>query len=161
MTVRRVNRQAFDGTSPAIQFGRVRANAVSISYGDKIDPQHQSNLGSQAIDSTTEGAYSTERGKVKMEAVVFRAEIAPKLQSRGFGAERIPVVITYQHPDVGDDSDMLDGARIVGLQAAADAASNGALYVEFEIDYLQIYWTNERKTINRLDTAQRLGSSQF
>jgi len=160
MTVRSVSRTTFDGTTLSITFGRHTVPCISASYGDKVDPQHLSAMGSQQIDEVTEGGYSTERGSIKMTAKTFRSIVAPLMQERGFGSERIGVVATFYHPDTGDDSDYLEGCRIIGLKQALEN-SNSATTVELELDYCQIYWTNDRITINKLDTSEPLYSSNF
>lgn len=160
MTMRHVDRIALDGTTVSVTFGRVEIKALKASYGDKIETTTLTEMGSQKIDYRTRGTYSTEEGKLTFESSTFRAIFGPLLQIDGFGNERIPLVIGYTHPDLGDDSDLLFQAQFVGLAQALEN-SNKALETEVTIVYNQIYWTDQRKTINQLDPSILLGASQF
>jgi hypothetical protein len=160
MTMKRVNRVGLDGTTVTIAFGRIQVPCISISYGDKVEPQNLSHMGVQEISEQSEGTYSTTNAKVKMTAVVFRADLKPLLQQNGFGAERLSVIVSESHPDLGDDSDLLDGARFVGIEAASEN-SNKVKEVDFEISFTQLYWGDERKTINKLNPAIPLDTSKF
>ena len=146
--IRRVNRTAFDGTCISITLGRSQAKCLKISYGDKLEPQTLSNMGSQEIDAMTPGNYSTEDAKVTMEATEYRASILPYL-TPGYGNQLMPIVVGFSHPDVGDDSDLLDGARIIGNSAPAE--TGGKFHeVEFTIKFMQLAMGEKRVTINRL-----------
>jgi len=140
--------------------GRVSVEAIEISYGDKLDPAHLTNMGSHQIDTVSRGAYATEPGRLKIEAVRFRADIAPHVQRYGFGTERFPMVVSFSHPDLGEDSDLLENVAIIGLQSALKQG-NEITVVELGLDYTQVRWTNDRRTINLLDTARRLDPTQF
>jgi hypothetical protein len=158
--VRRVEKIALDGTSITMMFGRNQIACTKASYADKIETTAVSFMGSQAIDARTVGSYSTEEAKVSMDSVVFRAEFMPLLQRSGFGNEQIPIVFGYSHPDLGDDSDMLDQCRFTGTSQAIEA-SNKALEVEFGIVFNQLYLGDDRKTINQPNPAVPLGASKF
>jgi hypothetical protein len=157
MTMRRVEKIALDGTSITMMFGRNQIACTKASYADKIETTAVSFMGSQAIDARTVGSYSTEES---MDSVVFRAEFMPLLQRSGFGNEQIPIVFGYSHPDLGDDSDMLDQCRFTGTSQAIEA-SNKALEVEFGIVFNQLYLGDDRKTINQPNPAVPLGASKF
>jgi hypothetical protein len=160
MSMRRVNRIGLDGTSVTIAFGRAQIPCLTASYADGLEPQNLTYMGFQEISEQTEGTYKTENAKVKMSAVVFRADLFPLLQQDGFGRERLSVVVSESHPDLGDDSDLLDGARFVGISDAYENSSK-AREVEFEISFTQLYRGNDRKTVNSLNLAVPLGSSNF
>lgn len=160
MTMRHVDRIALDGTTVSLTFGRQEIKALKASYGDKIETAVLTEMGSQQIDYRTMGSYSTEEGKLTFEATTFRAIFAPLLQVDGFGNAPIPIVIGFTHPTLGDDSDLLMGARFVGLTQALEN-SNKALEVEVSIVYNQIFWTDNRLTINQLDLSVPLGVSGF
>ncbi|SRR6266404_1882100 len=159
-TIKRVRGLGLDGTTTTIAFGRAQIPCISVSYGDKLEPENLSYLGSQQIDEQTEGTYSTVPAKIKMSAVVYRADLMPLLQKVGFGAERLSVVVSETHPDLGSDSDLLTGARFTGTDAASEN-SNKVKEVEFEMSFTQLYWGNDRITRNKLNTQVALGSSKF
>jgi hypothetical protein len=158
--MRRVSKIALDGTSITMMFGRNQVLCTKASYADKLETSTLSYMGSQAIDARTMGSYSTEEAKVSMDSVVFRAEFTPLLQTAGYGNEQIPIVFAYFHPDLGDDSDLLDQCRFTGLSQALEN-SNKALEVEFGIVFNQLYLTNSRITINQPNPAVPLGASKF
>lgn len=160
MTMRRVNKIALDGTSITMMFGRNQVACTKASYADKLETATLSHMGSQAIDARTMGSYSTEEAKVSMDSVVFRAEFQPLLQKSGYGNEQIPIVFGYSHPDLGDDSDLLDQCRFTGLAQAVEN-SNKALEVEFGIVFNQLYLGDDRRTINQPNPAVPLGASKF
>lgn len=160
MTMRRVNRIALDGSTLSILFGRNQIPCLKASYGDKLETAVLSNMGSQEIDARTPGNYVTEDAKVSMESVVFRAQFAPLLQVDGYGTEQIPIIFAYGHPDIGDDSDLLEQARFVGLNLAVENSSK-AFEVEFSIVFNQLYLTDQRIRINKLNPQLPLTASKF
>lgn len=157
---RRVAKIALDGTTITMMFGRNQIQCTKASYADKLETAVLSHMGSQAIDERSPGTYSTEEAKVSMSSTVFRAEFADLLQTDGYGTEQIPIVFSYSHPDLGSDSDLLDQARFTGLSQALEA-SNKALEVEFGIVFNQLYLTDRRITINKLDPDVPLAPSKF
>jgi hypothetical protein len=160
MSIRRVSKIAADGTTLTITFGTHQAKVLSISYGDHVETQQMSHAGSQAIDAETQGTYGVDDGVVKMESLEFRQSIMPLMRIDGFGADQFPIVVTDSHPQFGDDSDLLDRAHFVGLKAARDNSNNVAT-VEFGIKYQQVWWGNDRRTINRLDMSRPLIPTKF
>ncbi len=160
MTMRRVKHIALDGTTVTLTMGRHEIACLSASYADKIETETLSHMGSQSIDERTSGAYKTEEAKIRMSATVFRSDLAPLFAQNGYGVEMIPIVIAYTHPDIGDDSDLLSEARFTGISAATEASAK-ALEVEFGIVFNQLYLTNRRVTINKLDPKQPLPASKF
>lgn len=145
-----------DGSTVAITIGRTQIDCLSMSYGDKLQPEELRNMGSQQIDALTPGTYTTDEAKVKMASSTFRAEFMPLVDKNGFGNRALPIVSTFTHPDTGTDSDLLDGCRFIGIAAAVENSAK-ANEIEFAIKPRQIYWTDQRKTINALDTTIPLG----
>ncbi len=160
MTMRSVDRIALDGTCITLVFGRNEIPCTKASYGDAIETTTITNMGSQQIDGRTRGTYKTTDAKVSMQSQIFRDIFAPLLQKDGYGNEQVPIVFQYQHPDLGDDSDYLDQCRFVGIDQALEN-SNKALEVEISIVFNQLFLTDERKTINTLDTSLPIGPSNF
>lgn len=160
MSIKRVNRIASDGTTVSITFGRHEIRCLKASYGDKIDTTPLTEMGSQQIDARTPGSYSTEEVTISIEYVKFHEEVAPLLQDDGFGNEKIPIVVAVSHPDLGDDSDLLDGSRFIGQKDSVEN-TNAARVVELTFSTDQIYWGEERKTRNQRDLSVPLAASNF
>lgn len=160
MGLRRVAGVGFDGSTVAIAFGKVEIRCMSASYGDGLKPEKLTYMGSQTIDEMSPGVYETEDAKIKMSAVKFRTEFMPAMPTQGGGNVRIPITVTRSHPDLGDDSDLLEGCRLMNLPAAIE---NSAKLEEVELTFSvqQIKWTNDRKTINALQGAVPVGASSF
>jgi hypothetical protein len=150
MGIRQVNGIAFDGGNVWIVIGRTQIPCLKVSYGDKLEKSKISRLGSQKTDAKTQGTYVAEDAKISVESVDFRQYIMPLMAQNEFGNLPLSVMVGYQHPDLGSDNDLLDATEIVGLAAAAEN-SNKVLEVEFSLNVSQVYWTEARKTINRLD----------
>lgn len=149
-----------DGTTVTATFGRHEIKALSASYGDSLETEVVRVMGSQQQSARTAGTYKTESVKIKFRASVFRAEVMPLFPTNGGGNVRVPIVVSFSHPDIGSDSDLLDGARCVNFAAACEASSK-ALEVETTWEILQVYWTSDRKTINSLNGVAPSGASSF
>lgn len=160
MTMRRVNRNALDGTNIVLMFGRLQIPCLKASYGDKIEPENLTFMGTQEISAQTTGTYSTEDAKVTMESTVFRADFLPNLQQNGYGNERLSMIFSYSHPDLGDDSDFIDGARFTNIAVAVENSAK-AFEIEIGIKFTQLYMGDARITINSLDPSQPLDASKF
>lgn len=161
MSINRVSRIALDGTTVTIAFGRATIACTKASYGDGLTTGTLSSMGSQSIDARTRGTYKTEQATVSMDSVIFREEMMPLMAVDGFGNEELSaILVSYGHPDLGFDSDALGEARFVGLAAAIEN-SEKALEVEFKIDFNQLYWGNNRITINQRDLTTPLPASKF
>jgi hypothetical protein len=160
MAIRRVSRIALDGSTITMTMGRHQIPSTKASYGDKLETEVIRNMGAQEISARTPGIYSTEDAKVTMESVTFREVLYPLLQQSGYGNEQIPIVFAFTHPDLGDDSDLLEECRFVGIAQALEASAK-ALEVEFGIVFNQLYLGNDRKTINAIDPSVPLNASQF
>ena len=149
MTLRRVANLGLDGSTVTVTFGKIQVPAITASYADKLEKGKLSPMGSQEITEITPGSYSTEDWKIKVSAVTFRTLIMPAMPKTGGGNVRMQIVVGRTHPDLGDDSDMLDGCYIGNIPAALEN-SNKAEEVELSGTVRQIFWTDERKTINQL-----------
>jgi hypothetical protein len=141
-------------------FGKVELPLIKASYGDKIEPAFLSYMGGQEQDEQTQGTYKADELKITMSAVVFRTIFMPAMPSSGGGNARIPIVIGRTHPDLGDDSDLLESCRCMNL-AAATENSNKAEEVEVSFSVRQVKWTNDRKTINALRGQVPTGAIGF
>jgi hypothetical protein len=150
MGIRIVNGIAFDGGNVWAIIGHTQIPCLKVSYGDKLEKTKLKKLGSQKIDAKTQGTYETEDAKFTIDSVDFRSKIMPLLAQNEFGNLDLSVAVGYQHPDLGADNDLLAGVEWTGLTAAAEN-SNKALEVEITLIVSQVYWTAQRKTINRLD----------
>lgn len=160
MSIKRANRITPDGTTVTITFGRRQVACLKATYGDALESSDVTAMGSQQIDGQTPGSYKTDEVSVTMEYATWSAEFMPNAQKDGFGNERLPLVVTHFHPDLGDDSDLLDACRYMGTSAPKEN-SNAVLVVELKFKTPQIYWTNARKTINQLDLSHPLVTSKF
>lgn len=151
MTIlRRVVGAEFDGTVLHYVFGRTMIPLLSASYGDSLAPEKISDMGSQTIDAMTLGKYDTTEGTIKMRSSVYRSDLLGNLPQNGFGNLGLPIVILMDHPDLGSDSDLLQGARLIAPSAPHENSSKPE-EVELKIVYRQVYWTDRRVTINRVD----------
>lgn len=158
--IRRVKGIELDGTTTIMTVMRTEIPCLGASYGDNLAPEKLRQMGSQQIDAITMGTYETEEGKVRMSASNFRGLFFPLVDQHGFGNRDVPVIFSFYHPQLGNDSDLLEGCRFIKLTQALEASSK-AQEVEFGIILRQIRWTERRITINALDTSIPLGPIQL
>lgn len=149
MTLRRVANLGLDGSTVTVTLGKIQVPAITASYGDKLTPGKLTAMGSQEIDELTPGNYETDDAKIKVSAVTWRTVIMPAMPKTGGGNVRMSLVIGREHPDLGDDSDLLEGCRIISMPSAAEN-SNKPEEVELTFTVRQVFWTDERKTLNQL-----------
>lgn len=149
MAIRRVANIGLDGTTVTFTIGKTEIRCIKASYADSLEPAFLTNMGSQEQDEQSPGTYKTEQGSVTMSSMRFRTEFMPRMPKTGGGNKRQSIVVGRQHPDLGDDSDLLEGCRFINLAAAVEN-SNKVEEVELKFTIQQIYWTDERKTINNL-----------
>jgi hypothetical protein len=147
--MKRVIGIGLDGSNVSTTLGKVEVPLISASYGDKLEPGTLSAMGGQQIDEITPGNYATDDAQLKLSSVVFRTIIMPAMPATGGGNVRMPIVVSRSHPDLGDDSDLLEGCRIINWAAAVEN-SNKAEEVTLNVTVRQIRWTYARKTINQL-----------
>ncbi len=151
----RVAGVGFDGSTISTTFGRQPVPLLKASYGDTIEPAFLSYMGSQSQDEQTPGSYKTDPLKITMSSVIFRTVFLPAMPQNAGGSVRIPIVIGRQHPDMGDDSDLLEDCRWTNAAAAVEN-SNKAEETELTFSVRQIKWSDARKTINQIIQAGEL-----
>lgn len=149
MPFRQVNGIGLDGTNVTATFGKIEVPIVSATYGDKLEPGTLSFMGAQQNDERTPGTYSVDEITIKVSTIIFRTRILTAMPQYGGGNILIPIVIGYEHPDIGTDSDLLDQCRITQWPQTTEN-SNTPLQVELKANSLQIFWSDQRKTINQL-----------
>ena len=147
--IKRVVGIGLSGQNVSSTFGKIPVKLISASYADKLEVGTLSMMGAQEIDEVTQSTYALDEVTLKISSVEFRATLMPRMPKNGGGNIRIPIVINFSHPDLGSDSDLLDGCRIINWPAAMEN-SNSALEVELKAHCRQIFWTHQRKTINAL-----------
>lgn len=152
MALRRVANIGLDGTLVTLSFGKVEIRCIKASYGDKIEPGKLSEMGAQDISEITPGTYSTDDLKVTMSGMRFRTEFMPAMPADGGGSIIMPIVIGRVHPDLGDDSDLLEGCRWTGTSGSVEN-SNKAEEVELTFVVKGIKWTSDRKPINKIGSG--------
>lgn len=154
--MKRVLNCELDGTVLHATIGRTIIPVLGANYGDNLNPEFLSFAGSQKIDAQTLGTYKTDQGSLKLAGSIFRAELLPRLPRRGFGNLFLPIVFSWVHPMMGNDSDLLHGCRLIMPKGSFD---NTAKPQEIELGFstTQIYWTEKRITVNLLDTTQPIG----
>lgn len=140
--------------------GRTQMVITKCSYGDSLATEDLKVMGNQVIEAITRGTYAADEGKFALPGSVFRAELGPKLDLEGFGNREYPIVFSYDHPNLGSDSDLVM-ARIIKIGATGEVGGK-AQENEFGLKVRQIFWTEDRKTINDLgDIPNVLGISQL
>ena len=160
MGLRRVAGVGLDGSLVTSTFGKLQIPCLKAEYADSLEPAFMSYMGSQQQDEQTPGSYKTENLKLTMSSVVFRTMFMPAMPSNGGGNIRMAVVIGVSHPDLGDDSDLLENCRCINWGAAWEN-SNKAVETPLEFTIQQIRWTNDRKTINQLNGVVPAGLVGF
>jgi len=148
MPMKRVQGNGLDGSNVSTTFGKTEIPLIEASYGDSLETETLTEMGAQEIDERSLGTYKVDDISLKMSSARFRASFLPALAANGFGNKPFPMVISMSHPDIGDDSDLLEQCRIVNLTEAKAAAAT-VLTVELKLVCNQIRWGSARATINR------------
>jgi hypothetical protein len=148
MRYRRVRGLELDGTSITMTIGRYQFDILKSSYGDSLNVEKLRQMGHQTIDAITPGIYETEDGKISLSESVFRGELMPLVQRYGWGNDPHAIIFSYTNPFTGSDSDQLL-ARIIGTTATGENTAK-PLEKELKLVVSQIFWTDNRKTINRM-----------
>lgn len=148
--IRRVINVEFDGGSGHVTFGRQEVPFIKANYADMLETEVVRTCGSQRQNARTAGTYKTDTCSITFRCSEFRAILLPLFPKNGFGNIRRPIVSNFDHPEIGSDSDLLDGARCVNLAQAIENSNKG-LEVETKWELDQIYWGSDRRTINTLD----------
>lgn len=155
--IRRVTGIGFDGSTVAITIGKTEMPLTMASYGEKLTTAWLAEMGSQTRGEQSAGVYEPEDGKLKMSSRRFRADFMPLLPVNGFGLVRLPIVVSFAHPDLGSDSDLLENCRFTNLANALEASAK-VQEIELTFSLSQIRWTNRRMTINALKGAIPVGA---
>lgn len=149
MAIRRVIGVELDGSTVTTTYGRREVPALKATYADMLETEVVRQMGSQRQDARTPGIYKTDTCTISYRASVFRASLMPLFPTNGAGNVVLPIVVGFTHPDIGSDSDLLNGARCVNWSQAVEASAKG-LEVETKWELIQIFWTSQRKTINQI-----------
>jgi hypothetical protein len=147
MPIRRVAGIEQDGTIVTCTIGRTEFRLISAAYGDSLETAVATEMGAQDQSARTPGTYKTETAKLKMRVTRARRDFLPYMPKYGMGNARLSLVIGFFHPDSGSDSDLLQGARLTKIGANYEN-SNKPGEMEFELEFLQLFWGESRRTIN-------------
>ncbi len=159
MSLRRVNRAALDGTNVSILVGINQLRCSKFSYGDSLTISKGSRLGSQQQDYETSGSYKTDDPAFTVEAADYRI-FMDGLAVNGYGNRSVPVIVLYEHPDLGRVSDLLDGFRFL-TNATSGESGEKMLEQEVKCSCMQIYWGDQRKTLNYITGKPRARGTLF
>lgn len=142
----RVTNVEFDGSSVILGIGALEVEALKLNYGDSLKPEKVRPLGQQRIGALTPGEYDVSEGGITLRNSVWCSDVLPRLVD-GFGNVPLDITVSVTHPEIGFDSDFLEGARITNIEAAKEAGAKG-LEVELKIQPIQIWWGTGRVRIN-------------
>lgn len=159
MTIKRVATSELDGTIVTTSFGSTAVPCAEATYGDDIETGNYTPMGSQGGGRRTRGVYKPAEWTVKMSSFDFRTILLPALPETGAGNVEFALVVGVRHPDLGDDSDLLESCRCTNWAAAVKNSSE-ALMVDLKGTTQQVRWTDKRITINVPDGATQ-GVSQL
>lgn len=159
MSLRRVNRLAFDGTNVSIIVGVNIIRCTKMSYGDSLTIAKGSALGSQEQDYQTSGSYKTDDCSFTVEAIDYR-ELADKLPANGYGNQGYNAIILYEHPAMGSVSDLLTGFRFLSNAVSAEAGEK-MIEQEIKASCMQIFWGARGATLNYIKGKPRANATQF
>jgi hypothetical protein len=145
--IRRVDGIELDGSSVTFTYGKIVAEVADVDYSDDITTAVGTSLGYQSQRYRTAGLYKTGTLTVTFRASVYRADVLPKLGKNGYGNIPKSAIVSYKHPQLGTDSDLLTGARILG-QASKVESGEKALMIPIKFEVMQIFWGEGRATLN-------------
>jgi hypothetical protein len=150
----------FDGSCNSVIIGSDTIPSLSATYADGLDTGDVVSMGNQGIDAVTQGIYKRDEAKIKFRSSIFRVYLMPLFRQNGFGNQRFQIVVVKTHPDIGDDSDLLNNCRCVNVSASIEASNKGdEVETVWKIGKGGIAWTDERKTIFNAATADAGGFS--
>lgn len=155
---RRSRTIGLDGSTVSLLFGNLPVPLVSASYADSLTTEWQPNMGSQERGEQSRGTYSCEDCTIVMSSLVYRSILLPALPVNGAGNLRFNFVVSFVHPDLGDDSDLLENCRIVSVSHSLENTAkitNG----EIKLTVGQIRWGDRRVTLNALDNVEETGEN--
>lgn len=142
MPVRRIG-LSFDGSCGHVTIGKTEIPFISESHGDNLKAEWVWRLGTQTPEADTPGQYEPEEGSLKMSSVNFRSLLVPALARIGAGNTRRIAIVTLTHPEIGTDSDALEGFRVMGLKQAIEASSK-SIEIEVKTRYRLVRWGEKR-----------------
>lgn len=163
MPLKRVARVELDGTCVTMSFGKKQVKCVKATYGDAVETATSTPMGMQGIRARTPGTYKVDQLKITYEFSVWRVEMLPyfpNVPATGATNTTMPIVITFGHPEVGFDSDLLERARLVGIGQSVEN-SNKAMEQETTWDIDQIRWSSQRILLNSAMGLYLPGISNF
>ena len=159
MSLRRVNKLALDGTTVSIIVGTNVLRCTKQGYGDSLTIAKGSALGSQEQDYQTSGSYKTDDCSFTVEAIEYR-EFIGRLPVNGFGNVSLSAIILYEHPQMGNDHDLLAGFRLL-TNAVSVEAGEKMIEQEIKASCMQIYWTERQATLNYVKGKPRAQGTFF
>lgn len=142
MTIRRVGLN-FDGSCVHMTIGKAEIPLISSSHGDNVKAEWVYRMGLQVPEADTPGQYEPEEGTIKMSGVNARTLLYPLLPQFGAANVRRIAVVSFSHPEIGTDSDLLRDFRIMGSKMSLEASAKGT-EVEFKVRYRYVAWTERR-----------------
>lgn len=143
MPIQRRSGLNFDGSCAHLTFGKVEIPFISISYGDNLKAEWVYRAGEQVPEDDTPGQYEPEEGSVKISSRNARSVLFPALPKLGAGNVRRVAIVSFKHPEIGNDSDALIACRIMGTKASIEASAKGD-EMGFNIRYRMVAWTEKR-----------------
>ena len=148
--MQRVVGSGIDGTNVSITIGKTVIPCVKAAYGDNLDPQYLPAMGSQERGEKTRGVYKVNDAEITMSTVIFRTVFMPALPANGAGNVQFPIVVLRSHPELGDDSDLLERCSVMDISASVENSSKAEeVPVKFSVG--QVKHTDRRVCINALD----------
>jgi hypothetical protein len=147
--MRHVAGKAVDGSMVSFFENGIEWPITKIEYADNLTIAEVVPLGSQEIEATTNGKYSTEEKTLEMTKARWEEYLAT--QPNGFGNLRKSIVVRAEDPDtnlltsLGAQSDTLENCRFTGV-AGSYENSEAVSMVVIKYKPQQIQWSG--KTIN-------------
>lgn len=155
MAITRIKNLGLDGTTVTVQFGTLTVPCRSVSgYGDSLSTEWVPNMGSQERGEQSPGTYAVEDLKIVVSTVRWYAQLLAALPKNGAGNLVVNLTISYSHPDLGTESDLLEGCRLIGTSGSIE---NSAKLLDRELTFsvAQVYHGERRATINKLDDVDQ------
>lgn len=160
MSITRASGTEFSGSDVFATFGTTTIRCIKASYGDKMEKGDVQEMGTQFILAVTAGTYKPEEGKITMRNSVWRTEFLPLVPRMGGSNVPGSVVISYNNPDIGTDSDLWRPCYYVGSSISPDN-SNKSVDVDLTFKVQQYYWGDQRTTKNAIAGGLHLGLSRL
>lgn len=132
-----------DGTCSHVTIGKIEIPYISISYGDNTKSEWVYKAGQQEPEADTPGQYEPADGTLKVSRLNADLFVFPNLPKFGAANVRRLAIVSYDHPEIGSNSDALIAFRIMGAKSGSEAGSK-SLEVEFTVRYRAVAWTEKR-----------------